>query len=136
MGLDMYAFATSDDTEGKQTDIHNNTKNGEQLAYWRKFNALHGWMQALYDRKGGQNPEFNCNTVVLNLADLNLLETDLREGNLSPTEGFFFDAQEITSGDIASTYIFIARARAAIAEGKTVFYDSWWQPLDSHTLCI
>lgn len=55
---------------------------------------------------------------------LDRLEADTRANALPCTEGFFFgesDGSEV-EGDLA----FVATARAAIAEGKTVFYTSWW----------
>ena len=47
MGLDMYAYSVS---QGGAQD-------GEEieLAYWRKHNRLHGWMEELWTRKGKPN---------------------------------------------------------------------------------
>lgn len=96
------------------------------FAYWRKFNALHGWMRDLYNDKGGRDPEFNCNTVRLNEIDLDTLQGMALAGELKPTEGFFFGPQEVNLEDLESINEFIDKARAAIADGKAVFYDSWW----------
>ena len=42
---------------------------------------------------------------------------------MPPTTGFFFGEFEETEEDDLA---FIAKARVALAEGKTVFYSSWW----------
>ena len=61
MGLDQYAYAkTSEDSEEQ-----------EELAYWRKHNRLHGWMEDLYRDKGNAveheafGNSFNCVEVEL-----------------------------------------------------------------------
>lgn len=94
--------------------------------YWRKFNALHGWMSDLYFAKGGTDQDFNCNTVKITLDDLENLMLAAEKGKLKPTEGFFFGAQVIEPEDIESLFDFAYKAKAAIKEGKTVFYDSWY----------
>ena len=119
MGLDMYAFAVP-----QGTDMDGEVESKQELAYWRKFNALHGWMEELYRSRGGSGT-FNCVPVKLTEADLDLLEVDLGEG-LTPVEGFFFGAQTVYPEDIESTKQFIADAREQIADGMDVYYDSWW----------
>ena len=96
-----------------------------KFAYWRKFNALHGWMQQLYYAKGGQG-DFNCNTLRLTASDLDNLSDAIENGKLQPTSGFFFGSDEIDADDIKAARWFVHQARAAIANGKAVFYDSWW----------
>jgi hypothetical protein len=121
MGLDMYAYTTQ-----QKPDTPVDFKAGEvsELHYWRKHPDLHGWMQTLYVAKGGSNPEFNCAPVVLTAEDLDRLESDIRAGALPPTRGFFFGATDGSEKEDDLT--FIAKAREAIAEGLTVYYDSWW----------
>lgn len=133
MGLDMYAFAiNAQDAGDTQVDIVVNDKEGnklfpvEEIFYWRKFNALHGWMEDLYRLKGGTDKAFNCNTVRLDAKDLDRLEMDTGNNKLVPRNGFFFGSQEIYPEDIESVARFVAKARQAIAEDKVVFYDSWW----------
>lgn len=94
--------------------------------YWRKFNALHGWMSNLYFAKGGTDQDFNCNTVKLTLDDLENLMLDAEKGKLKPTQGFFFGAQVVEPEDIESVFDFAYKAKEAIRNGKTVFYDSWY----------
>jgi hypothetical protein len=123
MGLDMNAFATKAKPE---TEVDFSTKNFEEteLHYWRKHPNLHGWMESLYYEKGGKADSFNCVPVVLDSEDLDNLEYDIKEGNLPDTSGFFFGN---SSGDEDNDDLeFVAKAREAIADGKTVYYTSWW----------
>lgn len=96
------------------------------FAYWRKFNALHGWMSDLYYAKGGTSEDFNCNTVRLTLDDLAKLEEATDKKSLEPRRGFFWGGEEIFDEEWDSLREFIKNARAAISEGYAVFYDSWW----------
>jgi hypothetical protein len=122
MGLDMYALATKAKPE---TDVDFSTKNFEQeeIHYWRKHPNLHGWMQNLYDAKGGTSPDFNGDCVTLDSEDLDNLEQDIKDGNLPDTSGFFFGVSD--DGD-EDDLLFVSKAREAIKEGKTVYYTSWW----------
>jgi hypothetical protein len=128
MGLDMYAWTVPQQWAGdSSTDYQPDAdRESEQIYYWRKFNALHGWMEDLYRSKGGDRKVFNCTTVRLTDKDLDRLEMDTGNNKLVPVNGFFFGAQEIYPEDLETVAEFIAKARAAIAEGKAVFYDSWW----------
>ncbi|TPE62595.1 phosphoglycerate kinase [Sandaracinobacter neustonicus] len=120
MGLDMYAM-TIDHAPAGPVDFE--TRDAAELHYWRKHPNLHGWMQGLYGEKGGTQ-NFNCTPVLLTIEDLDRLEADVRAGNLPPTSGFFFG--ETDGSETNDDLEFIAKARGAIADGKTVFYDSWW----------
>lgn len=133
MGLDMYAYTMRAEFVGdRQTDVMPTTDEEREqaelteIAYWRKFNHLHGWMENLYREKGGQENIFNCRTVRLELDDLERLEQALKNDELKHTPGFFFGGEEIYPADIKATNEFIATARDAIQNGLTVFYDSWW----------
>lgn len=134
MGLDMYAFAVNkmDCTiiDNREVLLKESEENiVEQLAYWRKHNALHGWMEQLYRDKGGME-EFNCINLLLTKEDVNRLETDIDNRALIPVSGFFLcstnyteeDWEEVTRPDEA----FIQLAKDALSEGYIVFYSSWW----------
>lgn len=121
MGLDMYAMMTRE-TLTKPVDFK--VENSGELHYWRKHPDLHGWMEQLYYEKGGEAAMFNCAPVVLTLDDLDALENDIHTGNLPDTRGFFFGDSDGT--EIKDDLAFIAKAREAIADGYTVYYDSWW----------
>jgi len=126
MGLDMYAFTVDATTVGDATVDVALGDNAVQISYWRKFNALHGWMEDLYRQKRGLRHDFNCTTVRLDLSDLDRLEMDTGNNKLVPRNGFFFGSQEIYPEDLESVADFVKVARQSIAEGKAVFYDSWW----------
>jgi hypothetical protein len=126
MGLDMYAFAVNADSVGEGVVDVALGDGAEQIFYWRKFNALHGWMEDLYRLKGGSKDSFNCTTVRLTANDLDRLEMDTGNNKLVPRNGFFFGSQEIYPEDLESVGDFVKLSRQAIADGKAVFYDSWW----------
>jgi hypothetical protein len=94
-----------------------------QIAYWRKHPNLHGWMEALYHRKG-ETELFNCTQVKLELTDLDELEKAVVCDLLPRTTGFFFgeNRPEDKENDLA----FILIAREALRSGYNVFYSSWW----------
>jgi len=94
--------------------------------YWRKFNALHGWMENLYYNKGGKSGSFNCVTLRLTKDDLDLLEQDMQLNRLTPKDGFFFGDQSIEPEDYDNLKLFIRNARAEIKDGYAIVYDSWW----------
>ena len=139
MGLDQYAVARKGEprtvkSEYTYTDQDGVEKEGFeeylewddtiQLAEWRKHPNLQGWMEELWYEKGGEG-EFNCVDLELTLKDLDALEATLDEEALPETAGFFF-------GTDSSDYYaeadreFIREARAAIKQGYTVVYNSWW----------
>lgn len=55
MGLDMYAFTVPQEWAGdREVDYQPDAdRKTTELFYWRKFNALHGWMEDLYRLKRG-----------------------------------------------------------------------------------
>ena len=115
MGLDAY---------GKTR----NPKTGEvdQIAYWRKHNALHGWMETKWRERGGTG-DFNGVPLELTLEDLEELEKEVKNNSLPETQGFFFGPD--SRGDEYQdelTLEFIQEAREAIKDGFDVAYDSWW----------
>ena len=139
MGLDQYATARKgeptkvqnkftvtleDGTEKEEVEDYYEYEESRELAYWRKHPNLQGWMQELYHEKGGEG-EFNCVDVELTLEDLDALEQSLDEEALPDTVGFFFGAN---SDDhyAEQDREFIREARAAIKQGYTVVYNSWW----------
>ena len=126
MGLDMYAYRVKKEYVVNDFEFNSDQNPAEDLAYWRKFNALHGWMENLYKDRGGPKESFNCAPIRLHLEDLDQLQRDIGENKLTPVQGFFFGDQEIYPEDIASTMKFIFEARQAIKEGDAVYYDSWW----------
>ena len=126
MGLDMYAYRVSKEHVVNDFEFNTDQDPANDIAYWRKFNALHGWMESLYRDRGGPKESFNCAPLRLHLEDLDQLERDIASNSLTPTTGFFFGEQTIYPEDIASTKSFIRLAKEAIKEGDAIYYDSWW----------
>ena len=124
MGLDQYAKKVKRRYNQKTLT---ETIVKTEIAYWRKHNALEGYMADLYRTKTGDEGEFNCKTLVLDEDDLNTLEAVVIRGNLPETTGFFFgsctkDSEEYKENDLE----FLKKARKALAEGFEVEYNSWW----------
>ena len=126
MGLDMYAYTIDANSVGDGVVDVTLGDDAMQISYWRKFNALHGWMEDLYRLKGGSKESFNCTTVRLTANDLDRLEMDTGNNKLVPRNGFFFGSQQVYPEDLESVGDFVKVARQSIADGKAVFYDSWW----------
>lgn len=129
MGLDMYAwrvksedaidnFTVAAEEDGSDSKL-------EELFYWRKHHDLHGWMERLYRSKGGVQ-EFNCQKVRLTYEDLCALEQAVMLNQLPQTTGFFFGTNPPDEASMARDMEFISRAKAALAMGDQVYYDSWW----------
>ena len=123
MGLDQYATARKGEPQ-QDAEGYTYYEDTMELAYWRKHPNLQGWMEELYHEKGGEG-QFNCVDVELTLEDLDALEESLDEEALPETAGFFF------GGNADDHYAeadreFIVSARAAIKQGYTVVYSSWW----------
>jgi len=127
MGLDMYAFKMKAKEAGdSQTmDSWSDDIEREEIAYWRKFNRLHGWMEVLYREKGGTD-EFNCVYVRLEQADLDRLKDALDNRQLAHIPGFFFGTSGWDDLHIIHTEEFIQNAKQALLDGDAVFYYSWW----------
>jgi hypothetical protein len=138
MGLDMNAYKTkskftkevdfNDEIYGKtgdgEIDFEGLIVDIEEIAYWRKHPNLHGWMEQLYRKKGGTDPSFNGDTVLLTEEDIDSLKIAVLTRSLPSTSGFFFgeSKQEINFADLE----FIEKAKQAIKEGYTIYYDSSW----------
>ena len=120
MGLDQYASAR----KGEPTideDGDKSWKDSYDLSDWRKHPNLQGFMESKWCGEG----EFNCVDLELTLEDIDELEETVKNASLPETGGFFFgsDADEhYEEQDLQ----FCEDARAALADGYTVIYSSWW----------
>ena len=95
-----------------------------EIAYWRKHPNLHGWMQQLWEAKGG-NGDFNGDELELTYKDLEILELDVIAGTLPNTSGFFF-GNNADEHYRESDLEFVKNARAELFLGLKVFYNSSW----------
>lgn len=127
MGLDMYANKVKfqPDSEIDFSIPEDSESTDQQIFYWRKHSNLHGWMENLYNHKGGTD-EFNCVKLQLTLEDLNSLERDLNSARLPQTSGFFFGRSQGSLEEINNDLSFVKEAKTAISEGYIVYYNSWW----------
>jgi hypothetical protein len=134
MGLDMNAYKVLPeflvDPEA-QVDLEIKAPDSDEtnvvieIAYWRKFHHLHGWMERLYRSKGGKDETFNCNSVRLMPADILQLALDASNG-LEATGGFFFGSSAWDQERKDEVLAFCKLANDAINDGYVVLYDSWW----------
>ena len=111
------------------------TKEKGEFAYWRKHNALDGWMESLWRSKGNDG-SFNCEELELTLEDINRLE-DVVENDLLPeTHGFFFgndsrfdeNKKEITLEFIEDAKRLLKRKwwEKLLNKQKKVYYSNSW----------
>jgi hypothetical protein len=93
MGLDMYITKRNKDQALVENESYDASK---EVAYWRKFNALHGWFVANI-----QNGVDDCGLYEVTKDTLHTLLDVLEEvhnlknpAKLPPTSGFFFGSAE------------------------------------------
>ena len=128
MGLDMYARKCKlvlDKPVDFFPEDRDNMPGDTELHYWRKHPNMHGWMQRLYNEKGGTDADFDMVPVQLTVEDLDRLQLDVEGEHLPDTSGFFF-GESVPSEDKPGDLEFIEKAREAIKEGFTVYYYAWW----------
>lgn len=114
MGLDQYAY-----TRDKKGNV-------EEIAYWRKHNALDGWMQNLW-REVGDGESLNGQEVPVDQEDIEMLAMVVERDMLPETQGFFFGGDSRYNEDKKKvTLDFIKEAKKALKEGKEVFYQNSW----------
>jgi hypothetical protein len=114
MGLDQYGY--SKDSKGNEVD----------LQYWRKHNALEGWMDDLYKYKGNSG-DGNGKMMELYESDIDRLEEDVTSMQLPYTQGFFFGADSSNcETKRGRDLVFIKKAREEFEKGNRVFYSSNW----------
>lgn len=119
MGLDQYAYVAS--KAGTHFEDH------QDISYWRKHPNLQGYMEKLFEAKGGVCDTFNGVEVELTWEDVDKLEKAIKSGEVSElgTTGFFF-------GDPSDDHYrehdleFCVNAKAELFLGRKVFYNSSW----------
>ena len=132
MGLDMYAFSVPAGEPIRVPSTNPNYKfernpNTQETMYWRKNNALHGWMEVLAEERLGISArEFNCEYLKLEVEDLLRLIADIEGDKLKPTQGFFFGAQSYSEEEKAEDIGWAKEALRLIKYGLDIYYYSWW----------
>ena len=114
MGLDQQAY-----TKDKEGTHH-------PIQWWRKHNALDGWMEALWRTKGNDG-EWNCSELELKMHDIEQLEAVVVNDELPETCGFFYGGDSrFSEQQKEATLEFISNAYDTLREGKKVFYSAWF----------
>ena len=131
LGLDMSVYAVSanqvrEEDKDKEVDFSPYYEEGHtEIWYWRKHPNLHGWMENMYQRKGGTE-EFNGVPVKLTECDLMRLEKEINERTLPNTSGFFFGESSDDDDAVEQDLRFVAEARMQLSLGNMVYYNSSW----------
>ena len=134
MGLDMYAskrakiILVNSKKSNDKLNLSVGNTSAQEIAYWRKHNRLHGWMEELW-REKGNGGEFNSEELMLELIDIINLEKAILKNELPQTEGFFFGDDSYEGYEehyMVDDLKFVKEARQAIMEGDEVIYNSWW----------
>ena len=107
MGLDIYAYAEQPGTDIAANEIHT----------WRKHHRLLKWLEALDVEKGGQPWDEPAQGIDLTSGDLDRLEAAILNDELPDEYG-----RDVREDDLA----FVAKARAAISEGKEISILASW----------
>jgi hypothetical protein len=125
MGLDQNAYKVK---RKYAPTTKTQTVRTTEICYWRKHNALQGWMEELWCEKTGKTPiELNCQDLEITSEDLDKLEEAITKNKLPSTEGFFYGSD--TSQDESRKEYdldFVSKAREAIKEGYEIIYSCWW----------
>lgn len=125
MGLDQYAYRVSSKYD-YETVTETIVK--KEIHYWRKHNALQGWMENLWVIKTNKEVlDFNCEQMRLTMEDLKQLKKCIINQTLPKTVGFFYGSD--TSRDDTrkeDDLEFIEKAMDAIRDGEQVFYSCSW----------
>lgn len=123
MGLDMWLFL-----KDKVSDEQ------EEIAYWRKANAIHLWMCNWLNNGN----EINCEPHEIGITELRILrdtcerviqDISLADELLPTTSGFFFGSTEYDEWyiqDLQETVVAINRVEKRLSPTDVIIYDAWW----------
>ena len=116
MGLDMFAWSVAQEDVIDDFTITKKDDSYPEVCYWRKHHSLHKWMEALYRERGGEAETFNCIPLRLRSEDLQRLKKDITAQIVSRDD----------PDDVERDLLFVKEAQILIAEGRAIYYDSWW----------
>lgn len=131
MGLDMYLFRVKRETLENPT--YNMNKDGEEVMYWRKANAIHRWFTEGY-------PNDNLEHIEYDIDQLKLLKKQCEEDiankdkpdyepYLKPASGFFWGVTERDEwyyNTLQRTADEIAALEKEHRDGDEYFYYAWY----------
>jgi hypothetical protein len=122
MGLDQYAYIKTAES----------SEEGESAKFtWRKHSQLQTFMEALYtERTGLDATDLNCGELVLQAADIDMLEQAINDSALPHCEGGFFYGDQFQEEQTTEyrdyDLEFCAWARTEMQAGSIVIYSCWW----------
>jgi hypothetical protein len=137
MGLDQYAYRRDpEDVATAAKGIEGVKDKKDVFATWRKHPALQGFMEELWEKKGGNKDlppspfgsSFNAGQEVeLTIEDLDDLELLIRKNHLGlKYRGGFFFGDDCSQDEADNDMAFVKKARKLIAKGYRIYYSSWW----------
>ena len=107
----MYVFAKT------------NTEEDEEILYFRKFNALHGWLQNYANMDADK---FNCHKLNIDKELLDKLRQDVLESKLENKSYFFWGSAWSEDQIKEGVNRFILTCESAIKDGKQIYYFAWF----------
>jgi hypothetical protein len=113
MGLDAFVYKTK--TKPDSEVDFDRSSFCDEVMYWRQYHKLHYWMQELYSKKGGKNPNFNGDTLLLTHEDVVQLRNDIENKFLS--EDDYSQWQDLD---------FVEAVIGLLANDYYIFYYSSW----------
>jgi hypothetical protein len=92
MGLDNYLYRLHKEAVKQKVDckIDYEKYAVEEIGYFRKNSALHGFCGRIYDEHSGSDSDFNGCNLLLELDDLLQLKSLLSDNGLPSAQGFFW----------------------------------------------
>lgn len=124
MGLDMYLYGTKD-SQVTAENFHD-AQGTEELGYWRKHNALHGWFFDKWVEEGNDPESFNCCYMELTRDNVLTLLLTIQNSQLTQREGFFWGSIDLSGAYYAQDIETFVKALDYMDEGGRVFYHPWW----------
>lgn len=127
MGLDMSFYKLGGVKSISSTgEIETDEKYAmEEIKYYRKFNALHGLLNDLYLKRGGND----LNGLLINVGffDINFIKECCLNKTLKPQEGFFWGRQDLVTDEEYSELLeLVEEMESLIGEGWTIGYCGGW----------
>jgi hypothetical protein len=119
MGLDMHIVKRDKNSDSVSDDTYDEAS---EVAYWRKFNALHGWFveQIQHGVDDCGSYEISKEQLFDLLGVLEQAHALQDESKLPPTSGFFFGSYEVDEW-------YWDRVEAAVSTISGLINDTDWE---------
>lgn len=134
MGLDMYLYKEKIVEDTEITDENGLvgtrvSKERYEIAYWRKHNRLHGYMERIWIAKQPkeiQAPDFNCIPLELSKQNIDNIIAALVHETMPPQQGFFFGFDSYNPEQYKKDIALFQECLGLQEQGWTIIYNSWW----------